>query len=104
MSKCGLTIRKDLIAHGDYTSSCAAPFVDGFVKSGATAIVCASDLIAHGVLAELYKLGLNVPRDISVVGFDDIPLRVYDPLCAILKRLTIAGRLHAMVTIMDAMP
>lgn len=77
MSKCGLAIRKDLIAHGDYTSSRAAPFVDGFVKNGATAIACASDLIAHGVLAELYKLGLNVPRDISVVGFDDIPLARY---------------------------
>ncbi len=105
MSKCGLAIRKDLIAHGDYTSSCAAPFVDGFVKNGATAIACASDLIAHGVLAELYKLGLNVPRDISVVGFDDIPLARYTtpPLTTIRQnRLTIGKSVcMAMEQIMD---
>jgi len=92
MSKCGLTIRKDLIAHGDYTASCAKTFVQGFIDGGATAIVCSSDLIAHGVLAELYRMGLRVPADISVIGFDDIPLARYTtpPLTTIKQnRLTI---------------
>ena len=37
-----------------------------------TAIVCGNDVIAYGVLLEAGKLGFSVPRDVSVVGFDDL--------------------------------
>ncbi|NHI15637.1 LacI family transcriptional regulator [Microbacterium sp. CBS5P-1] len=36
-----------------------------------TALVCAGDLVAAGALAVFARAGLQVPRDISVVGFDD---------------------------------
>ena len=100
MIKCGLTIHKELIAHGDYTSTCAAQYVEGFVKGGATAVVCASDLIAHGVLAELYRLGLRVPQDISVTGFDDIPLARYTtpPLTTIKQNRLMIGKSVCMHT------
>jgi LacI family transcriptional regulator len=39
-----------------------------------TAVACASDEMAFGVLAALEDAGLNVPNDISVTGFDDLPL------------------------------
>ncbi len=39
-----------------------------------TAIVTGNDLCAFGVLAAARDLGLTVPRDLSVVGFDDIDL------------------------------
>jgi LacI family transcriptional regulator len=39
-----------------------------------TAIVTVNDLMALGVYQAAYELGLNVPRDIAVAGFDDIPL------------------------------
>lgn len=39
-----------------------------------TAVFCAADLIAFGFISELTKNGLQVPRDVSVVGFDDIEL------------------------------
>ncbi|REJ04179.1 LacI family DNA-binding transcriptional regulator [Microbacterium bovistercoris] len=41
------------------------------IADGCTGIVCASDMIAVGVLAEARRRGLNVPGDLSVVGFDD---------------------------------
>ena len=45
-----------------------------------TAIFCLSDSIAYGVLHGCRELGLQVPGDISVVGFDDHPLsRLVDP-------------------------
>ena len=38
-----------------------------------SAIVCGNDLVAVGVIRALHELGREVPRDVSVVGFDDIP-------------------------------
>lgn len=43
-----------------------------FIGSGCTAAVCFSDLIALGLTRGLKERGLGVPRDASVVGFDNI--------------------------------
>lgn len=40
----------------------------------ATAILCSNDLTAIGANAVLQKAGLGIPRDISIIGFDDIDL------------------------------
>ena len=42
------------------------------VRPGATAAICSSDLMAIGALQEASALGLRVPRDLSIVGFDGI--------------------------------
>jgi DNA-binding LacI/PurR family transcriptional regulator len=42
-----------------------------------SAVVTATDNLAIGVLHAAYSLGLAIPDDISVVGFDDIPLAAY---------------------------
>jgi DNA-binding LacI/PurR family transcriptional regulator len=39
-----------------------------------TAVLCFSDAIAYGVVRAAVELGLRVPADLSVVGFDDNPL------------------------------
>ena len=44
-----------------------------FLKQRPTAILCASDQLALGVLVAAQELGLSVPEDLSVVGFDDVP-------------------------------
>jgi LacI family transcriptional regulator len=37
-------------------------------------VVCSNDLTAIGVIRQAFELSLDVPRDLSVVGFDDIRL------------------------------
>ncbi|WP_019012521.1 substrate-binding domain-containing protein [Deinococcus aquatilis] len=38
-----------------------------------TALLCMSDVLAQGALAAAMALGLRVPEDLSLIGFDDIP-------------------------------
>ena len=40
---------------------------------GVSVIVCGNDFIAIGVIRALHELGYRVPKDVSVVGFDDVP-------------------------------
>lgn len=51
--------------------------VDAALVSNPSAIVCFSDLVAFGALARLSELGLDVPGDISLTGFDDIAFARY---------------------------
>lgn len=75
-----LPIDEKLIAHGYYVADTAKYHVSSFLEHGATAIMCGSDLIASGVITECHLHGLSVPDDISVVGFDDLPIASFlDP-------------------------
>lgn len=71
---CGLSADERMMAYGYYEQNCAREYVPHFLAQGATAILCASDGIARWVLAELRRLGLRVPGDVSVMGYDDLPL------------------------------
>ncbi|MBQ8592296.1 MAG: LacI family DNA-binding transcriptional regulator [Lachnospiraceae bacterium] len=81
----GLPVDENLTAFGFYVADCAKYYVPDFLDRGATAILCSSDLIAQGAIAECQKRGLLVPEDISVIGFDDLPVaaRMTPPLTTI---------------------
>ena len=59
-----------------------------------TAVLCYSDVLAHGVVGAAADLGLNVPGDLSVVGFDDSPLasRVSPALTTVRQDVEAKGR------------
>ena len=90
----GLPLKKELMANGYYVSESAKYHVPGFLKAGATAIICGNDLIAKGVISECNARGLRVPEDISVVGFDDIPMAevLNPPLTTIRQERNEIGR------------
>jgi len=50
-----------------------------------TAVACANDLLATGVIDACWSLGLKVPQDVAVVGFDDVGdgLHVTPPLTTV---------------------
>jgi len=59
--------------NGDFTTfgyKAAYELVES--KQKFSAIFCGNDLIAFGVIRALKKIGLTVPEDVSIVGFDDI--------------------------------
>jgi LacI family transcriptional regulator len=65
------------------------------------AIFCASDLLAAGALDALHELGLDVPNDVSVLGFDDRPLAAHQrpPLSTIALPLYEMGILAGTILI-----
>ena len=63
-----------LVSHGDFTHEggrCAARALLQRADRP-TGVICSSDVIAIGVVQEARGLGLRVPEDVSVVGFDGI--------------------------------
>jgi LacI family transcriptional regulator len=46
----------------------------GPAASRPTAVVCGNDVLAFGALFEAQRLGIDVPRELSIVGFDDLEL------------------------------
>ncbi len=50
------------------------------IEAGCTGIVCASDPMALGVIRAARSMGLSIPHDVSVIGFDDSPVNAFmDP-------------------------
>lgn len=47
--------------------------VDAVLASGATGVLAFNDLVAMGLLSGLHERGIDVPGDLSITGFDDIP-------------------------------
>ena len=79
LEEAGLSADTELVAHGQYGAAGGAAALTCLFDSPRppTAVVCASDLMALGVISEARRRGRTVPADLSVVGFDDIPMAGY---------------------------
>lgn len=75
MKSHGLKIGPDIFGEGDYTmhSGRVAGRILLTRTTRPTAIVAANDYMAMGVIQSAQELGLRVPADLSVTGFDDLP-------------------------------
>ncbi len=71
-----LELREDWIFAGDYNMNSGRAAAEYFknLKEMPTAIFSGNDEMAIGLLAGLRRYGIECPRDISVVGFDDITI------------------------------
>lgn len=67
------TVRMSSWDAADAYSSARELFAGMAKEKLPTAIVTSNDLQAFGVCKALYELGIHVPQDVSVVGFDDMP-------------------------------
>lgn len=63
-----------------------------------TAIIASTDVLAIGALHEVCHMGLDVPGDVSVVGFDDLPMAEYTTPSLTTVRMPTAAMAAAAVT------
>jgi LacI family transcriptional regulator len=74
LKKAGLKIDEQLIASGDYTTETGIISARQLLalQNPPTAIFASNDQMAMGVYQVAEELGLRIPQDLSVVGFDNI--------------------------------
>jgi len=82
LKKAKLPIDKALILEGNYTPASGFEAMKSLLSLTPcpTAVFVASDVVAMGAMLAIKQAKLHIPKDIAVVGFDDIPLaEYYDP-------------------------
>jgi DNA-binding LacI/PurR family transcriptional regulator len=91
--KIGLEVQETVVPSPTFEA--ALCMVERVVESGASAVVAFNDQMALGVIAGLRNLGVSVPGDVSVIGFDDVPMAamVAPPLTTISMPTDEAGSL-----------
>jgi LacI family transcriptional regulator len=99
MAARGVPVLDELVrpTESDVASAQAAATVLLYGRRAPTAIVATSEEIAVGVYAAARERGLRIPRDLSVVGLDDLPAARWaePPLTAVRRPLAEAGVLAA---------
>ncbi|WP_161515116.1 LacI family DNA-binding transcriptional regulator [Priestia megaterium] len=79
LKECGLSFRSEWVVIGNFEEKKAEKAVRELINrhKEVTAIFCASDLMALGALKACKELGLHVPKEMSIVGYDNIVLASY---------------------------
>ncbi len=78
MTQSRFPVEKGLVRKGDFTpKSGYLSSRDLFLKEKPTAIFAANDQMAFGAVRAVEEMGLDVPGEVSVVGFDNIPFSSY---------------------------
>jgi len=96
-----IPFRPDLVVHGDGKAEGAGAALEKLLAAPEppTAIFCYNDMTAIGVLKAIRACELRVPEDISLVGFDDLPLTLYvePPLTTVRQPKREMGRMAMQV-------
>ncbi|SFN60024.1 transcriptional regulator, LacI family [Izhakiella capsodis] len=82
LRRSGIAIDNTYIIRGDFTFEAGKNALKVLIAlaNPPEAIFCHNDIMALGIIAQAKSVGLRVPQDISVIGFDDIELAQYcDP-------------------------
>ena len=99
LQEAGIEFDPELVVSGDWQEEGGLRETNRLLDSGCkfTAIFCVNDQTARGVYLGLFRRGLSVPTDISVVGFDDLPSSSYTlpPLTCVRQSVRLLGERSA---------
>lgn len=73
LNEAGLPISDEHVYFGDFSGRSGILAVASFLERSVhfTAVVAANDTVAFGARLALYRKGIRVPEDVSIIGFDD---------------------------------
>lgn len=76
LSECGIKARQEWQVEGDHTFEGGIRGMEQILADSdrPSAIMCSNDMTALGVLHKAHRVGLRVPDDLSIIGFDDIQM------------------------------
>lgn len=91
----GISIPSHYVHRGPFDTATGQAGTEKFLKmtEPPTAIICGNDVVAFGALNAARSAGAEVPGDVSIVGFDDLPSAAWP----IIRLTTISYDLAAMV-------
>ena len=92
--------QNDLRAEADwagasyYITQCVEKHLSRLLNMGMTAVICSHDLIANAAMIQCQQLGYHIPKDLSIIGFDDLPMCAYTspPLTTVRQDRTELGK------------
>jgi LacI family transcriptional regulator len=95
LEKAGLALPDEFICTSQYDVKDAERQIEPLLSrpDRPTAIFCATDMQALGTVNKARELGLKIPEDLAVLGFDDLDLADYFGLSTIRQPLDESGRL-----------
>lgn len=77
MEKYGLELNDNYIGLGYYVNDSTKKYIPMLLKEGVTAILFSHDIRAISAITECNDRGIRIPEDLSIVGFDDLPMTAH---------------------------
>jgi len=106
LSKRGIELPKVRIVEAGYTFESGVAAAEKLLggKRRPSAIFCGNDEMAAGVYRVALRDGISIPRELSVIGYDDSPLasRLWPPLTSVRRDTRDTGRIAAAMLIQSA--
>lgn len=95
----GDSVVPERVTYGDYSYASGVEGMQRLLNQSpdVDAVFVNSDLMAIGAIHAIHESGKRVPEDVAVVGYDDLPIAVYNnlPLTTIRQNVQLAGKLLA---------
>ena len=74
LEKHNLEINENFIGLGYYVAESARTYIPKLLEHGVTAIIFSHDVRAISAIAECRDRNIRIPEDLSIIGFDDLPM------------------------------
>ncbi|WP_437888656.1 DNA-binding transcriptional regulator CytR [Phytobacter sp. V91] len=104
LRRSGITVDPHYIARGDFTFAAGSNALEQLLNlpKPPTAVFCHSDIMALGAISYAKRRGLQIPRDLSIIGFDNISLAEFSdpPLTTVSQPRYDIGR-ESMLLLLD---